>query len=336
MLHFRLPLAFLAILLPALAACSERHALFGFSGGQPPPAAQSLEELASRLSRALSSSEVETLAVASFVDPTGASSDLRPWLEDALTNKLAALGKRPELYERERLSDVLRELELQATGWLDTETAAKLGRFSGVGAVVYGSFSRQGDFLVVTARITYVDTAKVETAVTALLSTKDVPSSGSTPDHPAPSQASKPPKEVRTWEAGPLRLEVTRIERQFDRKRATVYVDFINRTPSTIFVAVEKEGRGLCSATLKDQKGSAHQPLAGGRGATIACVTKSAKRTDFTHLPPGRTHGSMTFKANEDDLIYGDRFHLDIRLVLLSGDERQRYSPAFDGLTLSP
>ena len=303
---------------------------------QPQPYDQGLRELARELSEALQEAKAAKLAIADFVDEAGTTSPLGTWLRTELTHRFARLADRPELFERQRLETVLEELELQGSGLLNPESAASIGRFSGVDAVLYGSYDSAEKTITVRARIALVETAKIRASASVLLDREGIPVRALTRPAPGSSEASTAAAgtPLASWQAGPIRVEVASFHRQFDRKRATLGLRFINRSSEVIFLAIEKENFGICSSGLKDEKGSAHRPLAGGRGSGIACVTKTAKRSDFTHLPPGPTPVSMTFKANEGDLIYGELFQLTLRLVQLRGEERVRYAAGFEDLRL--
>jgi TolB-like protein len=65
------------------------------------------------------------------------------------------------LLERERLADVLKEMEMSMTGLTDPQNAAKLGKMAGAQAIVVGSISVAGADFVVNARVISAEKAAV-------------------------------------------------------------------------------------------------------------------------------------------------------------------------------
>lgn len=63
--------------------------------------------------------------------------------------------------ERERLEELLDELELNKSEYIDPETAQKLGKGLGAEAILTGAFTVQGDRMRIDARLLKVETAEV-------------------------------------------------------------------------------------------------------------------------------------------------------------------------------
>jgi len=78
------------------------------------------------------------------------------WITTSL-NKTDAF----EVYERLSLSSLMEEHKLGATGMMDEETMAQIGRVRGVQAIVTGSVIKFGDIVSVTAKVVDVETAKI-------------------------------------------------------------------------------------------------------------------------------------------------------------------------------
>ena len=78
------------------------------------------------------------------------------WITTSL-NKTDAF----EVYERLSLSSLMEEHKLGATGMIDEETMAQIGRVRGVQAIVTGSVIKFGDIISVTAKVVDVETAKI-------------------------------------------------------------------------------------------------------------------------------------------------------------------------------
>jgi len=65
------------------------------------------------------------------------------------------------LLERERLADILKEVEMSMTGLTDPASAAKLGKMAGAQAIVVGSISVAGSDFVINARVISAEKATV-------------------------------------------------------------------------------------------------------------------------------------------------------------------------------
>ena len=72
-----------------------------------------------------------------------------------------------QLVERERLQELMAEIELKKTGFLDSSTAQKLGRGVGASYLVTGSYSVVAKAFLMDARIVRVETGKVVKAASA-------------------------------------------------------------------------------------------------------------------------------------------------------------------------
>lgn len=81
-------------------------------------------------------------------------------LQSMLTTDLS-VSRDLELVERARLEDVRKELNLVKSGYLDPETAAKLGKGVGAKAILTGSFWVRDDKLRIDARLVHVETGTV-------------------------------------------------------------------------------------------------------------------------------------------------------------------------------
>ncbi len=76
------------------------------------------------------------------------------------------------LIERERLGDVLREIEMSMTGLVDPGKVAELGKMAGAQAMVVGSVSEMGEDFAVNARVISVETAEILVAQSITLPRK--------------------------------------------------------------------------------------------------------------------------------------------------------------------
>ena len=105
----------------------------------------------------------------SYFDMNTTRADLEPLgrgIADMLITDLMGVGG-IELVERARLSEILAELDLQRTAFVDPKTAVKMGKGLGAGWMVAGSLTVSGDNMSANARIINVSTGKIENSVEA-------------------------------------------------------------------------------------------------------------------------------------------------------------------------
>lgn len=91
------------------------------------------------------------------------SEKLAPTAKQVTELVLSGLSTRPDLVlvERQRLGEVLSELELGISGTVDPDTAAKIGRLVGAKVLVTGRVFRSGDGLLLTGRLTGTETGRL-------------------------------------------------------------------------------------------------------------------------------------------------------------------------------
>jgi hypothetical protein len=102
------------------------------------------------------------LAVAVFNFETDGQ-ELKPIGKEVTELVIARLSSSPNLIlvERQRLDDVLSELELSISGTVNPDTAARIGRLVGAKALVTGRLFRSGDDLVAIVRAIGTETSRV-------------------------------------------------------------------------------------------------------------------------------------------------------------------------------
>jgi len=102
------------------------------------------------------------LAVAVFNLETDGP-ELKPMGKEVTDLLMAGLSASPDLIlvERQRLDEVLSELELGISGTVDPDSAARIGRLVGAKALVTGRVFRSGDDVVAIARAIGTETGRV-------------------------------------------------------------------------------------------------------------------------------------------------------------------------------
>jgi TolB-like protein len=97
---------------------------------------------------------------------------LKKGLAQLLITDLSDFGT-AHLVERDRLEEILAELELGQSGKLDPSTVAKVGQLVGAHYLVMGDYFDMKDTLVVSARVVEVKTARILRSHKALGSAED-------------------------------------------------------------------------------------------------------------------------------------------------------------------
>ncbi len=103
----------------------------------------------------------------SYFDNTSKAPELEP-LKKGLAEMLItdlSVSKEIRLVERSRLNDVMKELDLQKSAYVDPKSAAKLGKGLGAAYIVVGSYLVQGDAIRIDARLIDVESSDVALGV---------------------------------------------------------------------------------------------------------------------------------------------------------------------------
>lgn len=111
---------------------------------------------------AFSKENTKTLAVSEFSNYTGVSSfdNLQKGLADSLTNNLAKY-KSFVILERSKLNEALKELSLNQSGLISSDSAVKLGKLLGSEYIIFGSVLKSGQQYQVSLRVVETETGKV-------------------------------------------------------------------------------------------------------------------------------------------------------------------------------
>lgn len=137
-------------------------------------AAQAYEEQiqaqARKLARDIAKTNIGTVAVVDFSDPSGTVTELGRFLAEELSGELATARKGFEVIDRSKLKSLLREHKLATTGLLDPQTTREMGKIAGVNALVTGTLTRMAT--TVHLRLNVLD---VETAKLGISSAVDIP-----------------------------------------------------------------------------------------------------------------------------------------------------------------
>ncbi len=311
----------------------------------PPPLQQCYERctdtIVAQLFPELEAAGTRRVAILSFRTSDGSSSSLGDLLAGELRSRFASRKSRIKVVERKDLPQAVEEQDLLGTGIMDSETASRTGKVLGADTLIRG-------IVTLTREVVQVDVHAFSATTSQVISSVLIRFEGKDEDPPriqpllnnlgeADTPDRKPPKAKTqdSWSAGHLRIEALTVLRPLDRKEATVPMNFVNTSNTDLILGIKKGGFGVCNLYLLDENGAQHRALGDGRGTgTLNCVTKTSKKEDFTTLPSGSTVFAMTFKAEKERRIEGERFNLNISLVFLEGEKRVNRTVSLKNLEL--
>lgn len=116
--------------------------------------------LAAAAFAALSLLSAQTVAVLGFDSDSICLGNNTGVMSDLLTDELVGIDD-ISVVERKRVGKILEEMNFQAAGYTDEETAKTIGKMLNADCIITGSTAVLGDKLVVTARTIDVETAKI-------------------------------------------------------------------------------------------------------------------------------------------------------------------------------
>ena len=112
----------------------------------------------------------------SYFDNTSKAPELEP-LKKGLAEMLItdlSVSKEIRLVERSRLNDIMKELDLQKSTYVDPKSEAKLGKGLGASLVVVGSYVVQGEVIRIDARLIDVESSEIALSVKQQGKTNDL------------------------------------------------------------------------------------------------------------------------------------------------------------------
>jgi TolB-like protein len=187
--------------------------------------AEGISDLASQISaRAV---QKKKIAVLPFRELDGRATVLGTYLAEELITDLFNLGG-PEIVERAMVDRLLGEIKLGQTGLVDPETAKKIGKLSGVDAVVTGTITDLKSYIAINCRLIDTQTGTIFAAAKINIvqddSLRTVLGSLLGKERPAGEDSSKQegatekgkPRELPTLETESYRLTVESVRRVGD------------------------------------------------------------------------------------------------------------------------
>jgi TolB-like protein len=133
-----------------------------------------IDSLAAKISATVAGQGKRKIAVLPFRDLNGRPTVFGAFISEELVTRLVN-GANLEVVERALLNQALAELKLGQSGAIDPQTAAQVGRFAGVQAIVTGTTTDLGSSVFINCRLIAVETGQIAGAAsTQILKDDDV------------------------------------------------------------------------------------------------------------------------------------------------------------------
>lgn len=119
-----------------------------------------LQKLTNQMVDQLAEKNKSKIAIVSFVNIDGTTSELGQYIAEELITRLYQTG-RFEVIERQLLEKILDEHRLSMSGFVDASSAQEIGRILGVDAITSGSIADLDESVKVNARLISTETGQV-------------------------------------------------------------------------------------------------------------------------------------------------------------------------------
>jgi hypothetical protein len=236
------------------------------------------------------------VTVLDFTDLEGASSELGKYIAEELTVNLVMSKSGFSVLDRAHLKRILAEHKLTATGLIDPENAKKLGMFSGVDAMIFGTIIPKGDNVSLNAKIITTETAEIVGATRVEFkaddSVRQLSSRPSTSDNSI-DLASERAQVTKSF--GDLKVELLPVEIVNPNSYRSSYLltfNLINTSKKSFWVAVKMYPNGSMPASLTDSHGTQFQTSS----SVVSGVETSSLdyKNNFTHATELRPNEPLT------------------------------------------
>ena len=298
---------------------------------------EEIKDISANMAKKIADAGKKTIAVADFTDLQGNVTELGRFLAEEFSVALAGAGTGFEVVDRIHLKSIIMEHKLSATGMIDPTTARKLGKITGVQALITGTVTPFGDNVRITVKILDTETAKIIGASTAnIAKTKAIeellargietrsPYQQPTSSQYIPSSGTGMSKKV-----GPLAITMKKVT-ALSKGRVDVTIAFSNSSdkPLRLAASCRPEPR------LNDDKGNVYKY---DSGVALEKTLYPAWDNTLTLYPKSQSNVTLRFRAEDRDLKFADMgngFSFSMQpIVLYSKDKSEGYMNVFfDGV----
>lgn len=275
-------------------------------GAQSQSLDKELSGLAEKLAAQIKESGKKKVTILDFADLQGNTTELGRFLAEQISVSLVERRSGFSVMDRANLKTILAEHKLTIEGLVDPENAKKLGQFSGVDAIVLGSYTPLSDEVAITTKIITTDTAEIVGAAKVRIpKAKEIDhllASAINPSGPSNKlTATNKPQldlakllqiEKNSQQIGDLFMKVESMRLTGDQYTGDILatVIFVNTNTTTpISVAINNRGSNVGGATsIVNSRGDEFQ-LSGMTGMSSAGIVSGSIWGDLTEIPPGKS-----------------------------------------------
>jgi TolB-like protein len=258
-----------------------------------------LQDLATSLSTSMKTSSIRKIAIVEFTDLSGYPSVLGQFIaEELITALLNVSPGQFDIVERRQLAKVLKEQKLSASGLIDSETIASVGKLLGIQAIVTGSITDLGSGVKLNARVIAVESGKVfaassvrvakDSTTERLLNQSAVlESSSALPDGPRGANRHQQASDV-FFQNTFLRVEVRSFAVRSDKKSVAFALRVKNLTGNDLYLGINAARQGSGPMLVSDK--GFHGEVWNVRGLGIIDTifeSNAADKKKYTVLSPG-------------------------------------------------
>jgi curli biogenesis system outer membrane secretion channel CsgG len=224
------------------------------------------------------------VTVLDFTDLEGSSSELGKYIAEQLTVDFVMTKRDFAVLDRANRKRILEELKLNVSGLVNPENAKKLGSFSGVDALIFGTITPVGTNINVTVKIITTDTSEVVGGAKAKFQTDDtvqkLTSKPATDAGDAGADEAKPkPAIVKTL--GDLRVDLESL-RMVNNHEYLLTLTLTNlNAKKSIWVAVRMNNSTMLTGNLTDADGAQYT----GSAADVTGIAADSLQYDGFFKP---------------------------------------------------
>ena len=132
-----------------------------------------IQSLSAFMAGKIATAGKRTIAVVDFTDLQGNVTELGRFLAEEFSVALAGASKGFEVIDRTHLKSIMAEHKLASKGIIDPQTARKLGKIAGVGALITGTITPFGDSIRLSVKVLDTETARMISASTGNIAKTD-------------------------------------------------------------------------------------------------------------------------------------------------------------------
>ena len=257
-----------------------------------------IQSLSAFMAGKIAAAGKKSIAVVDFTDLQGNVTELGRFLAEEFSVALAGASKGFEVIDRTHLKSIMAEHKLASTGIIDPQTARKLGKIAGVGALITGTITPFGDSIRLSVKVLDTETAKMISASTGNIAKTDAinellkrgitPASTTAPGVATPVVTAQGAKGKRTFESKGFVLCLTSC--RISDKEVRCSFTITNTYKKERMAALESD------SYLYDDAGNFHKPYRLFLGGSGGPVTFTATRFRSTLIPNVPENGALIFK----------------------------------------